>query len=63
MQNVDEMEEIAKPRVVTPKGFHTVEQIKSFEILPGGVVKPQFVNVIGFVMDHQPPIQTKGTGR
>ncbi|KAF5877234.1 putative telomere-binding alpha subunit central domain-containing protein [Botrytis fragariae] len=61
MQNVDTMEEIAKPEVVTPKGFQTVEQIKSFEILPGGVVKPQFVNVIGFVMDHQPPIQTKGT--
>ncbi|TGO13151.1 hypothetical protein BTUL_0076g00510 [Botrytis tulipae] len=61
MQNVDEMEEIAKPKVVTPKGFHTIEQIKSFEILPGGVIKPQFVNVIGFVMDHQPPIQTKGT--
>ncbi|KAF7909406.1 uncharacterized protein EAF01_003124 [Botrytis porri] len=61
MQNVDKMEELTKPEMVTPKGFQTVAQIKSFEILPGGVVKPQFVNVIGFVMDHQPPIKTKGT--
>ncbi|ESZ94872.1 hypothetical protein SBOR_4748 [Sclerotinia borealis F-4128] len=44
-----------------PYGFDTVEYIKGIEILPNGNLKKQFVHVIGFVMDYQPPIKTRGT--
>ncbi|APA11252.1 hypothetical protein sscle_07g060220 [Sclerotinia sclerotiorum 1980 UF-70] len=65
MENVQENDSVAaipKSEMAIPSGFHTVEQIKNLDILPGGTVKKQFVNVIGFVMDYQPPIKTRGTG-
>ncbi|KAB8296686.1 hypothetical protein EYC80_002109 [Monilinia laxa] len=49
------------PEMPLPAGFDTVENIKKLEILPNGNLKKQFVNVIGFVMDYQPPMKTRGT--
>ncbi|KAJ8069370.1 hypothetical protein OCU04_003024 [Sclerotinia nivalis] len=61
VQENDSITAIPKSEMAIPSGFHTVEQIKNLDILPGGTVKKQFVNVIGFVMDYQPPIKTRGT--
>lgn len=51
------------PEMPLPVGFDTVENLKKLEILPNGNLKKQFVNVIGFVMDYQPPMKTRGTGK
>ncbi|KAI9640219.1 hypothetical protein NHQ30_011457 [Ciborinia camelliae] len=60
IQNNDNVETTPLPMTL-PVGFDTVQNIKQIEILPNGNLKKQYVNVIGFVMDYQPPIKTRGT--
>ncbi|QSZ36898.1 hypothetical protein DSL72_008988 [Monilinia vaccinii-corymbosi] len=54
------MAAIPASEMALPSGFDTVEDIKKIEILPNGNLKKQFVNIIGFVMDYQPPMKTRG---
>ena len=62
-QDNDDMASTPKPEMALPLGFETIEQIKSIPILPNGSLQKNFVNVIGFVMDYQPPIKTRGEGK
>lgn len=43
-----------------PEGFMSIEDIQS---LPNQQIRDgRLVNLIGFVKDYQPPIQTRGSG-
>jgi protection-of-telomeres protein 1 len=45
----------------TPLGFQTIEQIQN---MPSDLIKAKSkVNVIGFVKDYRPPVQSRGPGK
>lgn len=62
VENDDSIAATTTPAMPLPAGFDTVENIKKIEVSPDGSSKKQFVNIIGFVMDFQPPMRTRGSG-